>query len=149
MAQDLFDRDVRVELYRAFVEQGHAPVAAEIAARLGRETLEVEDSLRRLADAHMIVLAPGTPYVWMANPLSALPTPFRVTVDDRRFWGNCIWDALGVVSMLGGTGAVDTWCPDCGYPMHVDVSERAVAEDGGVVHFAVPARHWWDDIGFN
>jgi hypothetical protein len=84
-----------------------------------------------------------------AEPLSAIPTPFRVEIGGRRFFGNCIWDALGVVAMLGGTGTVRTWCPDCHEQMSVAVAENRLAAGEGVVHFAVPAAHWWDDIGFN
>ena len=111
---------------------------------------EVEAAFRRLHDAHVLVLAPGTPYIWMANPLSALPTPYRVTLDAKTFWGNCIWDALGVVAMLGGTGSVSGRCPDCGDTLNVAVQDRdVVATRDYIVHFAVPAARWWDDIGFN
>lgn len=103
----------------------------------------------RLAEGHFLVLAPGTPYVWMANPLSAIPTPFPVEVGGRTWFGNCIWDALGVVAMLGGTGTVTTWCPDCGEHLSVSVEDNRLSSGEGVVHFAVPAAHWWDDIGFN
>ncbi|MQB01677.1 MAG: hypothetical protein GEU78_15540 [Actinobacteria bacterium] len=99
----------------------------------------VEDSLRRLAEGHVLVLAPGTPYIWMANPLSALPTPF-VAVTGRRSWfGNCIWDALGIVAMFGGTGTVSTWCPDCHERLAVSVEDNSLSSGEGVVHFAVPA----------
>lgn len=143
------DRDVRLELYRLFTEQGHPPVAAQIAASLGVGPLEVEESLRRLHDAHMIVLAPGTPYVWMANPFSAVPTPYKATLaDGRSYFGNCIWDALGIVSMLGREGRVGSHCPDCGEGMSLEISGDDITGEG-LVHYAVPARHWWDDIGFN
>ncbi len=72
------DTAVRLEVYRFFVDQGRPPVPAEIAEALGMEQASVEDSLRRLADGHVLVLAAGTPYIWMANPLSAIPTPFSV-----------------------------------------------------------------------
>lgn len=84
----------------------------------------------------------------MANALSAIPTPFQVEIGGRRFFGNCIWDALGVVAMLGGAGTVTTWCPDCGEQMSVVVADNRLASGHGVVHFAVPAAQWWDDIGF-
>ena len=84
----------------------------------------------------------------MAPPLSAIPTPYQVESGGRRFFGTCIWDALGVVAMLGGTGTVTTWCPDCHEQMSVTVAENRLASGEGVVHFAVPAAHWWDDIGF-
>jgi hypothetical protein len=84
----------------------------------------------------------------MAPPLSAIPTPFRAEVGGRHFFGNCIWDALGVVAMLGGTGTVTTWCPDCHEQSSVMVADNRLASGEGVVHFAVPAARWWDDIGF-
>ena len=146
---EALDIAVRTELYRWFVEHGHPPVAAELAATLGLAPGQVEAALERLAAARALVLAPGTPYVWMANPLSALPTPFRVAVGGKRFWGNCIWDALGIIAMLDGTGEVSTFCPDCGEPTSVQVRDRTVVDDGSIVHFAVPARDWWADIGFN
>src|ERR687895_276293 len=73
----------------------------------------------------------------------ALDTAVRLEL--YRFFGNCIWDALGVVAMLGGTGTVTTWCPDCHEQMSVTVAENRLASGEGVVHFAVPAAHWWDD----
>jgi hypothetical protein len=149
MSTQDFDQAVRVEIYRYFVDRGHAPVAAEVASALDAPVPEVEDAFRRLADAHVLVLAPGTPYIWMANPLSALPTPYAATVDSRSFWGNCIWDALGIVAMLGGTGEVESYCPDCGDPLSLRAADGELAESDHIVHYAVPARHWWDDIGFN
>jgi hypothetical protein len=142
------DLDVRVEVYRFFVAEGRPPVPAEVGASLELPQADVEDSLNRLADAHVLVLAPGTPYIWMANPLSALPTPYRVEAAGRTWFGNCIWDALGIVAMLGGDGTVTTWCADCGDRLVTEVTDDAAAGDG-VVHFAVPAARWWDNIGFN
>ena len=147
-SEQTLDTAVRLEVYRLFVREGRAPVPAEVAETLATDQASVEDSLRRLAEAHELVLAPGTPYIWMAQPLSAIPTPFQVEVGGRRFFGICIWDALGVVAMLGGTGTVTTWCPDCHEPMSVAIADNGLASGEGVVHFAVPAAHWWDDIGF-
>lgn len=141
------DDRVRLHLYRSFVEEGRPPVHAEIAGALGLSPAEVEASLRRLHDGHVIVLAPGSTYVWMANPLSAIPTAYPVRVGGRAYFGNCIWDGLGVVAMLGGQGEVGTWCADCAEPMVVEVREGHASGEG-IVHYAVPARSWWDDIGF-
>lgn len=147
---DGFDRQVRAEIYRSFVSFGRAPVAAEIAGTLSVKPAQVEDSLRRLHDAHLIVLAPGSPYIWMANPLSALPTPYTATTARGTFWGNCIWDALGIVAMLGSDGTVTGLCPDCGEEQRLEVRDGELVEAGEhLVHYTVPAAHWWDDIGFN
>lgn len=122
---------------------------AELAETLDMDQASVEQSLQRLAGAHALVLAPGTHYVWMANPFSALPTSFLADVGGRTWFGNCIWDAMGIVAMLGGTGTVSTWCPDCRERLMVSVANNRLASGEGVVHFAVPAARWWDDIGFN
>lgn len=142
------DNDVRLAIYRYFLEEGHPPMAADLAGRFGVSPSEIEDSYRRLADAHIIVLAPSTPYIWMANPLSALPTPFSVQAQGRTWWGVCIWDSLGILAMLDSDGSVTTRCPDCGEPITIEVQGGRIRGEG-LVHFAVPAAHWWDDIGFN
>ena len=142
------DRDVRLAVYRTFVEEGRPPTAPEVAVSLGVETLDVEASIRRLADGQVLVLAPGTPYVWMANPFSAIPTPFEVEIGDRRYFGNCIWDALGIPACLHADARIRTSCPDCSEPLAIEVRGADLdAPAGAVIHFAVPAAHWWDDIG--
>jgi hypothetical protein len=80
-ADDL-DRDVRLAVHRGAVDDARPPTAPEIARELGVEVPAVEESLERLAEDHVLVLAPGTRYVWMANPFSAIPTSFR-----RQAWG--------------------------------------------------------------
>ena len=142
------DHDVRLHVYRYFVAEGSPPSADETAATLGLQRDEVEGSFRRLEAGRVLVFHPGTLDVWMANPLSAVPTPFRVETPRGAYWGTCIWDALGVVAMLGGTGSVSTSCPDCAEPMELRVEERVLRPVEGVAHFAVPARQWWDDIGY-
>ncbi len=68
-----FDNEVRLAVYRSFVDEGRAPGAPEIAEIVSSTPAQVEDAFQRLHDAHVLVLAPGTPYIWMANPLSPLP----------------------------------------------------------------------------
>ena len=101
----------------------------------------------RLADAHVIVLQPGTSDIWMAAPLSARPTPFLVATEHGRFFGNCVWDALGIAAMLRSDARVDTDCADCGEAMVLEVRDGELHAEG-VAHFAVPAARWWDDIAF-
>ncbi|MGH2729428.1 MAG: organomercurial lyase [Actinomycetota bacterium] len=143
-----FDNEIRIAVYQFFVDEERAPVAAEIAKIISSTPRQVEDAYRRLHDAHVLVLAPGTPHIWMANPLSALPTPHMVGCNDKAFWGNCIWDALGIVAMLGSGGSVTSRCPDCGDELKLEIRDGRVSDSNYVVHFAVPAARWWDDIGF-
>jgi hypothetical protein len=142
------DNRVRVAIYELFVEEGEAPSAADVANALSIPSEEAEAAFRRLAESRVIVLMPETTEIWMANPLSAVPTSFRVKTPRGSFWGNCIWDGLGVVAMLGGKGTVETSCPDCEEPMELRVEDGELVDGGGVAHFVVPAARWWDNIGF-
>jgi hypothetical protein len=142
------DRTVRLAVYETVVAEGRPPAALRLATELGVAVADVEASFRRLADGHVLVLAPGTTSIWMAAPFSAIPTPFEVTVGDRSYFANCIWDALGIPACLHADARIDTFCPDCSSPMQLEVRDGDLAEPGdGVIHFAVPAAHWWDDIG--
>jgi hypothetical protein len=142
------DQQVRLHIYDRFVNDGSPPTIDEAAGALGLPTTDVGNSYRRLADGRVIVVQPGTTDIWMANPFSAVPTPFTVRVGDRSWFGSCIWDALGVVAMLGGDGEVETFCPDCKEPLALAVAKYVVGPAQAVAHFAVPAAHWWDDIGY-
>jgi hypothetical protein len=134
-------------LYERFVDEGEAPSARDVADALSMPTEDVEAAFRRLAEGRVIVLMPGTTEIWMAPPFSAVPTSFRVKTPRGSFWGNCIWDGLGTIAMLGGEGTVETRCLDCDEPMELSVEGGGLA-NGGVAHFAVPAARWWDNIGF-
>jgi Alkylmercury lyase len=142
------DRRVRLHIYEQFLEDGRPPTAAETGSALGLSNDEAVRSYHRLADRRVIVLEPGTVDIWMANPLSARPTPFRAEVGARWWYGACIWDALGILAMVRVDGTVRTACPDCDEPLVLTVSNSDIGGDPGVAHFAVPAARWWDDIGY-
>lgn len=85
----------------------------------------------------------------MAMPFSAVPTEFRVPVGDRAVWANCAWDAFGVAAALDADVSFVTRCPESNAPLRAGVRHgRAFADAGAVAHIAVPAAHWWDDIGY-
>ena len=142
------DDAVRLHIYERFVETGSPPAVPETAAALGAGDDDVAAAYRRLERARVIVLAPGTLNIWMANPLCATPSPFRVHTPRRDYFGICAWDALGIAAMLGGEGTVRTHCHDCGEAMTLRVENGEYRGDEGVFHVVVPARQWWDNIAF-
>jgi hypothetical protein len=140
---------VRLAVLERTIASGQVPTAGEVAADLGMPIAMVHEAYARLGEAHVFVCEPGDPSrLRMANPFSAVPTAFKVSARGGSYHGNCVWDSLGIVSLLGGEGAVETSCPDCSEPLHLRVSGGKLVESEGVVHFSVPARRWWDDIVF-
>ena len=145
---DAFDRDVRRFVYDVVLRRGYRPTTAEAAAGLRATVDEVRACFARLAAGHILVLQSGAGEILMANPFSAVPTPFLVEFDDYACYGNCIWDAMGIVAMRGRDALIKTSCGDCGALMEVRIVAGALQSGEGVAHYALPARRWWDDIVF-
>lgn len=145
----VIDNDVRLFIYREFIAHGAPPTPASTAVALRLDESDVAAAYERLADAHVIVLRPGSRDVLMAAPLSAVPTRFRVTVaNGHSLFANCIWDALGIPAMLHQDATIDATCGDCDEPLTLVVEKERLARSSGIVHFAVPAARWWEDIVF-
>jgi hypothetical protein len=140
--------DVRLHIYRRFVETGEPPTVQETADALKLTAVEATEAYRRLSEDRVIVLEPGSLDIWMASPLSARETSFRVETGDRSYWGTCAWDAPGVLAMLGADGTISTTCPDWEEPLELRVKNGRMEPAQAVAHFAVSAAHWWDDIGY-
>jgi Alkylmercury lyase len=126
------DRELalRRSIFEAFAATGEPPPVDDIAA------------LRSLAAQHIVVLDEADRIV-MAHPFAAHDDGARVDAGGRTWRGSCAWDAFGIVAALGLDEAVVT-----------DASGVRIAFRGGrpvdqaIFHVAVPAAHWWDDIGF-
>ncbi len=144
------DADIRLRnaTYRLFVELGRAPTAGEVGAGLGIPVEEARAGWQRLHDAHALVLHPATGDLRMANPFSAVPTPFRVSAAGRDWFANCGWDAFGIGAALHVDSVIDTECADCGTPLEIRVRDGRPDDESLVFHVLVPAAEWWGDIGF-
>jgi len=145
---DQADLELRNLTYGLFVELGRAPTAAKVADVAGSGIVEVRAGWRRLHDQHALVLDPDTGELRMANPFSAISTPYRVLAADRWWYANCAWDAFGICAALRVDGRIETSCPDCGDSIAVQVRDERPDNETLVFHCLVPARHWWDDIVF-
>jgi len=143
------DLDFRRHVYFSVVANGRPPTTSETADSLGVEEPAVADAYRRLHDAHALVLFPDTTEIWMANPFCFSPTPHRVTAGGRTWTATCCWDALGIPAALHADGEISTECACCGEPLALVVRGGEIVEGADVLcHILVPARRWWDDIGF-
>ena len=85
----------------------------------------------------------------MANPLSAVPTPFRVTAGGRTLFANCAWDSLGIPAMLDADATVEAIYTDAegsDAPARYAITGGVLTGDDGIVHFPLPFRRWYDNL---
>jgi hypothetical protein len=142
------DLRLRRLTYGLFVQLGRAPTAAETATAGGLGRSDVIGGWMRLHAEHAIVLDPGTAEIRMANPFSAVATPYQVLADGRHWYANCAWDAFGICAALHVDGEIEAACPDCRDEIRVRVVDGLPDDRSLVFHCLVPAARWWDDIVF-
>jgi hypothetical protein len=147
-ASEALRRDVRLYVFRRAAESARVPQPAQIAEALRRPLPDIQEALKQLAAGKVLILAPNDGNIWAANPFCAVPSGFRVEAGGKTYWGICIWDALGIPAALGTDAVIRAPCGDCGQPMSLEVKDGTLAHGEGIIHFAVPAHHWWDNIGF-
>ena len=143
-----FDTQAKLAIYQTITTTARIPTRAELATYLGIQLSHVDASLARLREKKLVFLARDSGEIVMAPPFSAVPTPFAVLSEGKTFYANCAWDAYGVAAALQRDAEIQASCGCCGDPMRMAVSESRPVPTAGVAHFAVPARHWWDDLTF-
>jgi hypothetical protein len=143
---DAFERQVRATVIQTLRDTGQAPTAAAIADMLGVAESHASAALHSLADEHRLVLLPGADRVRMAHPFSGITSDFLVTIGERTWFANCVWDGLSILAILGD-GTLHTHSPATGEPITLSVRD-GVVEGDAIVHSLVPARQFWDDIVF-
>ena len=144
---DQFDGRLRLFVYRYFLRRGRCPAVSEIAKAVATTIPKVRASLARLSESHAFMLQEDGE-LWRVAPFSAIPTAFPVTVGRRSWFGNCIWDALGIPAMLGKDARISAACGCCNLAMPVTVKGGRLLTTDGIIHIAVPARDWYKDVAF-
>ena len=139
---------VRMHVFGTAAETGRVPQAPQIAEALAQPEEAIRAALVELGRAKVLILAPNDGSIWSANPFCAVPSGFRARARGRSYWGICIWDALGIAAALGADAEITAPCGDCGAELRFEVRDGTLTAGEGVVHFAVPARRWWENIGF-
>jgi len=139
---------LRVFVYDSILSRGAPPSSRDIAAHFGVEPAAALRAIRALNVGKTVLPHPTTGEIWMAGPFASAPTPYTVLGRGVQWWANCAWDMLGVAVVAGQPVRIEARCTDCGEPMVLTVDPSRAFEGEGVVHFLVPARRWYDDIGF-
>jgi len=136
-----FEREVRAAVYTLLRDGVRRVDAKVLSQRSSWSRTEVASALEALQREHRLALSEDGA-IWMAHPFSGVETGYRAVIGDRWWHANCAWDSLAILALLGDGDATG---PD-GLVWHVDDGE--VDSRGGVIHLTVPAREFWDDIGF-
>ena len=119
-----------------------------IAAHFGTDVVSARDALANMRIGKTVLVNPRDGELWMAGPFSGTETPYRVRIGEKSWWANCAWDMLGIVTMVGRSGEVESRCTDCGEATNFPVDTQRGPAIDAVVHFLVPASRWYDDIAY-
>ena len=141
------DWRVRAELYQQFIQGTGPPSHVSLAAAVEMDEEEIEECLSTLAGHHLITLKGDAGFIWMVHPFSAVPTAYPVETLLGLFWENCAWDILGIPSLLGVDATTRSRCAESAQDLELGVF-KGDAWGEGCVHFLVPPRDSWNDIGF-
>lgn len=139
---------LRIFVYDELLDRGAPPSISDIAGHFSVTPNDARRALAELRIGKTILAHPETGEVWMAGPFAAAETPYRVTSGGRQWWANCAWDMFGVAMIAAAMVRVDTRCTDCGEAITLSCDPAAPPNGEGVVHFLLPARRWYEDIGF-
>ena len=126
-------------------------IAAFPATRLRR--LRRSPAIRALV--MQSVLAPQD-FIWpvfvregegVVEPVVSMPGVNRLSVDKVVEAAREAY-ALGIPAMLNCDARIVAACGDCGEGITLAVMDGEVVGHTEVIHFAVPAARWWQDIVF-
>jgi hypothetical protein len=138
---------IKLAIYDTFATTAKAPTVSDITKQLGVSIEDAQAAFDELHKQRLLVPEPGDPTrIRMAPPFSGIETPFRVTVGDKLYFAPCAWDALGIPAALHQDAVVHAADGQTGEAITLLVRDGAPVPETCVIHIAVPAAHWWDDI---
>ena len=140
------DVQVKLAVYGHFAETGRRPEVDDLARRTGLEERDVLEALQSLRAQRLLLLEADGHSIRMAPPFSGVPTQHRVAADEREYFANCAWDALGIPAALRKAGRVRSRCEQSGEPLDLEVGLDGPEPSTWLFHCLVPAARWWDDL---
>jgi hypothetical protein len=130
---------LRIHIYDTLVATGRPPQLSS----------EQRQQAAAMNIGKTLLSHPQTGQVWMAGPFAAEPTQYKV-IGTATWYANCAWDMLGIPVITQERVRIETHCAHCTEPMILEASPDEPPSSFGdaVVHFLLPARKWYEDIGF-
>lgn len=145
---DKDDEVVRGALTRAIARLGHAPGLGALAKELSRPPADVVRSLQSLADAHALLLHPGTTTPWVVHPFALSPGSCWVETASGGYWANCLYCACGIAAAMRCDAHIHTRYGGEAQAVTFHVRDGALVDTGDIFHLSTPAARWWDNVIF-
>jgi hypothetical protein len=142
-------RSVRKYIFDHFFEFTTPPVLEEVMQHFGLSRPEAFNYLKGLEADHHILLVPGTQRVLMANPYSAVTTPFRVHVNGKQYFANCAWDTVSMHVMLDTDARIESYCHHCAVPIELSLSRSRVTSSRPkepLIFLSTPVAKWYENL---
>jgi hypothetical protein len=139
---------IRAFVYRHIGETTRPPRLEETAHRFGLTHEQAAAAFEELHERHAFFLNPRTHDILMANPFSAVETPFIVHANNKTYCANCAWDSLGIPAALHSDAKVEARCAQSGDVIRLRVRDGQVSRSDALVHFLIPFRDWYGDLAF-
>ncbi|MDA4120110.1 MAG: alkylmercury lyase family protein, partial [Thaumarchaeota archaeon] len=140
---------LRKYVFDHFFEYSSAPTLEEAMQHFGISRKEAFSRFKGLEAEHHILLVPGTQRILMANPYSALTTPFLVRVGGKHYFANCAWDSVSMHVMLDMDAQVESYCHHCAEPIEISLSNGKVTSSSPttpVIFLSMPVAKWYDNL---
>jgi hypothetical protein len=140
--------ELRIYIYDVLLDRGTPPSVTEIARHYRKTAKDARTAIANLKIGKTVLPHPTTGEIWMCGPFAAEPTPYKVAGKHTAWHANCAWDMLGVAMIAQEWVTIETRCSDCGDPIRLSADHETPPHEDYIVHFLVPARRWYDDVGF-
>jgi hypothetical protein len=142
------DQDLRGALTRLIAREGNAPSIADLAKECLLTPSEAQAGLRRLADAHALLLHPDSDEPWAVHPFALAPGSCWVEAGGRGYWANCLYCAFGIAAALKCDATITTRYGGEADTVRYRVEHNSVAPCADLFHLSTPPRKWWDNVIF-
>lgn len=118
---DNSENQLRIDIMNRIIDgDGPLPVA-DLLKESPEETALI---FQRLQDKQVIVLDGNAEVIQFVYPISSLPTPHRVTLEDgRSFFSMCAIDSIGAAFTLKQNTYIQSQCSACGTPINLSVHD--------------------------
>jgi hypothetical protein len=140
------DTELKTAIYRFTADNARVPTIAELAPVVGASPAELKSAYQRLYASRVLVLNDDGEPIRMAPPFSGVPTQHKVRAGGKQYFANCAWDSLGILAALHAEGSVSSRCEQSLEPIEFLVGKNGPEPEPCVIHFAVPAARWWENI---